>query len=157
MSAPVASRSVTGPAAALAWLVAVGWLALAAAVVLTVVAPWNLLGAAVAVVLGVATGWLASSLGVRVDGDGLRIGRAGRLPWDDVTAITLGPGRFVVPQASVRRGRALMDVPLDGLGAPAGLARRLAQRVADAGELGPIGVRTPEARGAARRAVEAGS
>ena len=133
---------------------ALGWFALGAGVSLTVVAPWNLAGAAVAVVLGVATAWVAAGLGVRVDGDGLRVGRAPRVPWDDVTAIALRPGPFVIPVVSVRRGRALVDLPLEGLAAPAGLARRFAQRVADAGELGPVAVRAAEAHGRARRALQ---
>lgn len=153
MSAPVAVRSVTGPVTVFAWAVAVGWFVLATVVGATVPSPANVAGAAVAAVFGVATGWLAASLGVRVDADGLRVGRAPRIAWDDVAGLEVGPGRLTLPVASVRRGRALVDVSLDGLAGPAGLARRLAQQVADAGELGPVGVRDAAGRGSARRAL----
>lgn len=154
MSAPVAVGSVTGPVTVFAWAVTAGWVVLAAGVAVTLASPLNVAGAAVALLLGVATGWLASSLGVHLDGDGLRVGRAARIAWDDVASIDVDPGRLVLPVASVRRGRALVDVPLDGLAGPAALARRLAQRVADAGDLGPVVVRTTGAPGGARRALE---
>jgi len=143
---------------AVTWVIAVGWLALAAYSLLALAEPirWVLGGVAVAGALG--TGWLARSLRVPYDDDGMRLPRWGQVRWDQVDSVDLVPGLICVPVVSLRSGRMLDDVHLDGLawfGGTNGRARTLAERVARAGGLDAVGVRGGRSSGASagRRAL----
>ncbi len=126
------------------WVVAVGWVALAAYsfVALAETIRWVLGGVSVVGALG--TGWLASSLRIPYDDEGLRLPRRGHVGWDRVDSVDLTPGALSVPVLSLRSGRVLEEVPLDGLawfGGPTGLARTLAEKVARAAGVKDVDVR----------------
>ncbi len=128
----------------LTWVVAVGWLVLAAYSFFALAEPtrWVLGGVSVAGALG--TGWLASSLRIPYDDEGLRLPRRGHVSWDQVDSVDLVPGLVCVPVLSLHAGRVLDEVHLDGLawfGGTNGMARALAEKVARAADLDAVGVR----------------
>lgn len=138
------SRAFSGPMVVVTWVVAVGWLALAAYSFFALAEPirWVLGGVSVAGALG--TGWLASSLRIPYDDEGLRLPRRGHVRWDQVDSIDVTPGPLSVPVLSLRSGRMLEDVYLDGLawfGGANGLARTLAEKVARTAGVDAVGVR----------------
>lgn len=148
-------RWFSGPMGVLTWLVALGWLALAAGSFVGLAAPGGTVLGVVGLAGALATGWLAVSMRVPCDAEGIVLPRVGRVPWSAIDAVEVHPGLVSVPVVSVRRGRALDEVPLDGLawfGGPAGVARTLAERVARQAGIDDVGVRTERsARG--RRAL----
>lgn len=140
----VTTRWFSGPMVVVTAFVAVGWVVLAVAGWLGLGAPWNVVFAAVGVVGAAVTTWLASSLRVPYDHAGVHLPGQGHVAWSEVQAIDVTSGTVSVPVLSVRRGRALVDVPLDGLawfGGPDGTARHLAERVARVAGVAGVGVR----------------
>lgn len=141
---PTSPQVLRGPFTWLALAVALGWVALAGASLVLLSGPVSLAAALGCVVAAALTAWIAATLGVTVDADGVRVGRGGVTAWADVSSVDVRSGVLSVPVLSVRQGRALADVPLEGLawwGRSSALATGLAQRIADAGDLGAVGVR----------------
>lgn len=149
LAARAAGQRLQGPFALFAWAVTVAWLGLAAAVLVVLPPPAHVAFAVAAVLAGVATGWVARSMAVHVGPDGITLPGRERIAWSDVDEVALVPGAITVPVVTVRVGRALADHPLDGLagvGRASGVARRLAERVADFGGLGPVALRSTGSR-----------
>lgn len=149
-----------GPFVLAAWLFAIGWVALAVWIFLAQDAPWANAATAVAGLAGLVTGWVAFSLRIVTDGQGIRIPGERKLSWDDIDSISVRPGLLSVPVAVTLHGRGVAEHPMEGLAAGRRTARRLAQKVADAGGLGEVpqpqrpAKRGPARRGAARRAAD---
>lgn len=147
-------RTHTGPLAIVAWVIALGWFALAVVIFLVFEDSWASLAAGLATLAGIVTGWIAFSLRVVTDAEGVRIPGQRPIAWDDIDSIEVKPGLLNVPQVVTRQGRGLIEHPVEGLAAGRRRSVRLAQRIADAGELGsvPALVRANR-RGKARRAA----
>lgn len=142
-------QGLRGPFVVLAWVVTVAWLTLTPVLFVVLPAPSNAAFAVVAALAGIATGWVAWSMAVRVGPDGITLPGRDRIAWSDVDEVALVSGAVTVPVVTIRSGRALADVPLDGLagvGRDSSVARRLAERVADAGDLGPVTTRATGSR-----------
>ncbi len=138
------TRWFSGPMVVVTAFVAVGWLVLAVAGWFGLAAPWNIVFAIVGVVGAAVTTGLATSRRVPYVHAGVRLPGQGYVTWSQVQAVDVTSGVLAVPVVSVRRGRALVDVPLDGLGwfgGPTGTARHLAERVARAAGVDAVGVR----------------
>lgn len=128
----------------LTWVVAVGWLTLAAYSFFALAEPTRWVLGGVSVVGALGTGWLASSLRIPYDDEGLRLPRRGHVSWDQVDSVDLVPGLVCVPVVSLHSGRVLDEVHLDGLawfGGTNGMARALAEKVARAADLDAVGIR----------------
>lgn len=135
---------LSGPMVFLTWVVAAGWLALAIGSFVALGRPWGIVLGLVGLVGAAGTGWLARSMVVRWDADGLVLPGRGRTVWDDIERLEVQPGFVSVPMVALRQGRGLVDVPLDGLawfGRAGRTASRLAGRVAEAGDLPEVSVR----------------
>jgi len=131
-------RTLVGPMVWVTWAVALGWLALAVGSVWSLCRTWGGAVGLGALIGAVSTGWLAWSMRVRYDADGVWLGRRGHTPWAHVHSVEVQPGIIAVPVVGVRVGRGVADVHLDGLawfGGAQGRARRLAERVAEAGRV----------------------
>lgn len=136
-------RTIVGPMAVLTWVVAAGWVALSVYSFLGLTSEWGIGIGIAAVLAAAATGYVAVTMAVSWNADGVLIRGRGRLPWDDLEAVTLHAGALSVPHLDVRTGRAVDSIPLDGL---AWFGRRLAhasaQRLAAAAGLGEVRVRS---------------
>lgn len=149
------ARSFTGPMFVVTWLVALGWFVLGVLSVLGLSWPGGVILGVLGVVGGLATSWLALSLRIPYDDHGITLPHHGRVPWADVDAVQVQPGLLTVPYVVVRRGRALDEVPLEGLawfGGPEGHARNLAEKVALVADVETVTVREPRG-GVGRRAA----
>lgn len=137
------TRVLRGPFTLVGWGVAVLWLAVGAFALLRLAEPWNVALAGFAAVAAVATGAVARGLVVRIRDTGVSAVGVPEVAWEDVEHVGVRRGLVSVPYVTVRRGRALDDLPLDGIACfrPGG-ALRLAREVADAGGLGEV--RLPE-------------
>ncbi len=143
-----------GPIAIVAWVVAIGWIALAVWIFVGLEPSWATAAAWVASLAGLVTGWVAFSLRVVTDADGIRIPGEPKLAWDDVDSVLVRPGLLHLPMAVTHKGRGISEHPMEGLAAGRRTARKLAQRVADAGGLGTVEQLNQQSkRGAARRAA----
>ena len=141
---PVSSRAFSGPMAVVTWLVAVGWFVLGLLSILGLSFPAGIVLGVLGIAGGLVTAWLALTLRVAHDEDGIELPKLGHVPWERVHAVEIQPGLVSVPYVVVRQGRALTDVPLDGLawfGGPDGYARGLAEQVARAADVETVGVR----------------
>lgn len=150
------ARTFSGPMIVVTWLVAVGWLILGALSFLGLPQPGGVALGVVGIVGGLVTSWLALSLRVRHDDAGIVLPRLGHVTWERVDAVQIQPGLVSVPYVVVRDGRALTDVPLDGLawfGGPEGFARTMAEQVAAAAGLTDVAVRPRRSAGQGRRAA----
>ena len=137
-----AKRTIVGPMAIATWVVAAGWAGLAVYAFVGLGSAWGIGIGAAALVGAAATGFIASTMSVSWDADGILIRGRGRLAWDDLDAVSLHPGIVSVPHLDVRVGRALDSIPLDGLAwfGRRGLAHASAERLASAGGLGEVRV-----------------
>lgn len=152
----IQGRTFAGPMVVVTGLVAVGWFVLGALSFLGLPAPGGILLGLAGITGGLTTAWLALSLRVPYDEDGVVLPRQGRVPWSRVHAVEVQPGLVSVPYVVLRDGRALSDVPLDGLawfGGPDGYAKDLAEGVAAAAGLSGVGVRPLRTEGKGRRAA----
>lgn len=151
-----ASRTFAGPMIVVTWLVAVGWFVLAVLSLVWLPRPGGLLLGVGGILGGLVTSWMALSLRVRHDEAGIHLPRLGHVAWERVHAVEVQPGLVSVPYVVVREGRALDEVPLDGLawfGGPDGFARTMAEQVAGAAGLSGVGVRPVRGGGKGRRAA----
>lgn len=152
---PDSTRSFAGPMSVLTWLVAVGWFVLGLLSLVGLAFPSGIVLGVLGIGGGLATAWLALSLRVPYDDRGIQLPTLGHVAWEDVHGVEVQPGLVSVPYVVVRRGRALEEVPLDGLawfGGPDGYARRLAEKVGVAADVEAVTVRTPRG-GVGRRAA----
>ncbi len=143
-----------GPIAVAAWVVAIGWIVLAVWIFVAFEPSWATAAAWVASLAGLLTGWVAFSLRIVTDANGIRIPGEPQLAWEDVDSVGVRPGLLHLPVVITLQGRGLSEHPMEGLGAGRRTAHKLAQKVADAGGLGPV--EPPQQRskrGAARRAA----
>ncbi len=150
-----ATRTFAGPMIVVTGLVSVGWFVLAALSFGWLPHPAGLLLGSGGVLGGLITAWLALSMRVAHDEAGLHLPRLGHVPWERVHAVEVQPGLVSVPYVVVREGRALTDIPLDGLawfGGPEGFAGGLAEQVAAAAGLPGVEVRAQRG-GRGRRAA----
>ncbi len=139
-----ARRTIVGPMAAVTWVVAAGWAALAVYSFVELGTAWGIGIGIAAVVAAAATGYVASTMAVSWDADGVLIRGRGRLPWNDLESVSLHSGILSVPHLDVRAGRAVDSIPLDGLAwfGRRGLAHASAERLASMGGLGDVRVRS---------------
>lgn len=126
------TRAFVGPLATITALVAVCWLALATWALLGVGNTYGVLLGIVGVVSGILTGWLAWAMRVTWDDEGISLPGRGFEPWGVVDAVSLRKGFLTMPVVGVREGRAILEVPLEGLawfgaGFPTGVAERIAR------------------------------
>lgn len=143
-----------GPIATVAWVVAIGWIALAVWIFVALEPSWATAASWVASLAGVLTGWVAFSLRVVTDGEGIRIPGEPKLAWDDVDSIGVRPGPLHLPIVMTRQGRGISEHPMEGLAAGRRTAQKLAQKVADVGGLETVELPQQHSkRGAARRAA----
>ena len=152
---PVSTRAFTGPMTVVTWLVAVGWFVLALLSIVGLAAPAGVVLGGLGAVGALSTAWIALSLRIPYDDDGIRLPKLGHVPWGDVHAVEVQPGVVAVPYLVVRRGRALDEVPLDGLawfGGAEGYTRALAEKVARTAGVDDVTVRVPRG-GTGRRAA----
>lgn len=150
------ARTFAGPMVVVTGVVAAGWFVLAVLSLAFLQRPGGLVLGVGGLLGGLITSWLALSLRVRHDEVGVQLPRLGHVPWDRVHAVEVQPGLVSVPFVVVREGRALTDVPLDGLawfGGPDGFARSLAEQVAAAAGLSEVGVRSQRGGSRGRRAA----
>ncbi|MDO5533262.1 MAG: hypothetical protein Q4F65_01235 [Propionibacteriaceae bacterium] len=148
MSEDLSTTRLSGPMVVVTWLVALGWVVLAIVSWVGLPAPGGIILAAVGSVAALLTGWLAATMVVSHDAEGVELPKLGRTEWADVQAIELHEGLVSVPYVVVRQGRTLTDVPLDGLawfGGTDGLARTLAEKLAAAAGIDAVGVRSKHA------------
>lgn len=150
------ARIFMGPMVAVTGLVAVGWFVLSVLSFAGLPWPGGVVLGTVSVVGGVVTAWLALGLRIRHDEAGIVLPRLGHVAWQDVDAVEVQPGLVSVPWLVVRQGRALTGVPLDGLGwfgGANGVARDLAEKVAQAAGVTKVDVRASRGEGKGRRAA----
>lgn len=145
-----------GQLATVGWLVAVLWLGVAAFAWWRLDQPWNWAVTAFAVLAAAGTAFVSRGLVVRVADAGVSGDGVPTVAWGDVEHVGVHPGWVSVPYLAVRRGRAIDELPLDGIaGFGRGPAVRLAQQVADAGGLGEVVVAAPtRSSGSPRRGVQ---
>ena len=137
MDAP--ARVLRGHFSFAGWAVAGAWVALAVAALWRMAEPWNWVVGVFSLASSVATAVVARGLAVRVGDAGVSAAGLHEVAWEDVEHVGVRGRAVAVPYLSVRRGRALEDVPLDGIACVGrGPALRLAQEVADAGALGQV-------------------
>lgn len=141
-------RVLIGPMVVAAWVVAAGWLVIGGAAVASGTSPLTLTVAAAAVVLCVGTAWLGLRMIVRLTSSGVRVGSR-TVAWDDLEGVGVrrDAGPLNLPFLSVRQGRALVEVDLDGLasvGGPQAAVRAVAPIAQRAGVEPHVG--TPAAR-----------
>ena len=133
------ARVLRGHFSLAGWAVSAAWVALAVAAAWRMAEPWNWVVAAFSVAASGATAVVARGLAVRGRDTGVSGAGLPEVAWEDVEHVGVRGRAVSVPYLSVRRGRALDDVALDGIAcvgqAP---ALRLAQQVADAGDLGEV-------------------
>lgn len=140
----VSARSFSGPMTVVTWLVAVGWFVLGLLSLLGLSFPAGIVLGVLGIAGGLVTAWLALSLRIAHDERGIELPKVGHVPWERVHAVEIQPGLVSVPYVVIRHGRALTDVPLDGLawfGGPDGYARGLAEQVARAADVETVTVR----------------
>ena len=139
MARRAARATLRGPVVWVAWIAVVGWLALGVGALVTLDAPLGTWLGLLWLVLAFVTGAIAVSLGVGVGPDGVRLPGREPLAWDDIESVSIRTGVVWQPVVNVRQGRGLVGVPLEGLGwFGTGTARRLAERISGAGDLGPV-------------------
>ena len=115
------------------------WVGVGVASFLMLSAPSGFIFAGVCLAGTTATAWLAVSMVVRHGPFGGHLPGHGEVLWGDIASIELQPGVISVPAVSVRHGRALSEVELGGLAwFGRRTSQRLAQRLADAGDLGEV-------------------
>ncbi len=150
----VEPRTLRGPFLVVGLVVAAAWLALGVVGALRLTSPWNIVVAAVAVVATAVTAWISWGLRVKVADTGVSASGMPEIAWEDIEHVGVRSGLVAVPYLSVRRGRALDDMPLDGIaGLGTGMATRLAERLAAAGDLGDVVVSGSRRSGGGRRAI----
>lgn len=150
------NRRLAGPMVFVTGLVAVGWIVLAILSFIGLPRPGGLLLGAAGILGGLVTAWLALGMRIRHDDAGIHLPRLGHVAWEQVHAIEVLPGLVSVPYVVVRQGRALTEVPLDGLawfGSSDGVARDLAQVLAQEAGVAEVGVRPRRGGGKGRRAA----
>lgn len=150
------ARIISGPMVAVTGLVAVGWVVLGVLSFVGLPRPGGLLLGVAGLLGGLLTTWLALGMRVRYDEAGIVLPRLGQVAWEQVQGVQVQPGLVSVPYVVVRQGRVLTDVPLDGLGwfgGPDGVARTLADTIAEAAGGADVGVREHPARARGRRAA----
>lgn len=126
------------------WLVAAGWIAVAVFSVVRLVEPWHWIVMVVSLLAAAATVWVSLGLRVRIVDEGIVAAGIPLVPWERIDHIGVRTGVVNIPFLVVRRGRALDEVPLDGIASlRRGTALRLAQELADLGDLGEITVVEP--------------
>lgn len=147
-------RVLRGPLALVGWAVAVAWLAVGAVAWVRFGEPWAWVFAAVSAGASIATALVSHGLRVRMGADGVSPHGGGEVRWADIDHVGVRRGWLSVPYLAVRVGRALDEVPLDGIATfgRAG-ALRLAGEVADAGQLGEVVLPEPRAAGRGRRGI----
>lgn len=150
-----ATRVLRGPFSIGGWVVAVLWLPVAALAASRVAEPWNWALGVFSVLAGIATAFVARGLVVRVSDTGVSTVGVPEVAWEDIEHVGVRPGLVSVPHLAVRRGRALEELPLDGVATfGRAAAVRWAQQVADAGGLGEVVVRgATRASGPGRRGL----
>lgn len=148
-----AKRTIVGPMAVVTWVVAAGWLALAIYSFVELGSAWGIGIGSFAALGAVVTGWVAFTMAVSWDADGIHIRGHGRLPWEHLEAVSLHSGVLSVPHLDIRIGRAVDSIPLDGL---AWFGRRLAHasatRLASVGGLGDVRVHSTKSEPGRRAA-----
>lgn len=150
-------RALVGPVVVAAWVIAGGWVAVAAAVLASNRGLVALTIAAASLLLAVGTAWVGFGMLVRVSAAGVLVGRR-LVPWNEVDGLAIrrggGPIPLQVPVLARRRGRALVEVELDGLarvGDPARAARAVLP-IAEQGQVEVAFLGHPASAAAARRA-----
>lgn len=144
-------RVLRGPLAWVGWAVAAAWLGLGVVAWLRFGEPAGWVIAGVSALAAAATGVVSNGLRVLVSEAGVTLAGGHEVAWEDVDHVGVRSGLVSVPYLAVRVGRALDDVPLDGIAAfGRSGALRLAEQVADAGSLGEVrmaGGQRPTGRG----------
>lgn len=149
------SRVLRGPFSIAGWAVAVAWLAVGTVAWLRLAEPLNWIVPVFCVLAGLGTAYVSWGLVVRVGAGGVSGVGVPAIAWEDIEHVGVRPGVVSVPFLTVRRGRALDELPLDGIaGFGRGSAVRMAQEVADAGGLGEVVVEgASRASAAGRRGI----
>ena len=133
------TATLRGPVVWVAWIAVVGWLALGVGALVTLEAPLGTWLGLLWLVLAFVTGAVAVSLGVGVGPDGVRLPGREPLAWADIESVSVRTGVLSQPVLNVRQGRGLDGVPLEGLAwFGSRTARRFAETISDAGDLGPV-------------------
>lgn len=116
-------RVLIGPMVVGSWVIAAGWLVIAGVSVAAGRSLTAYLLAGSALLLGVTTAVVGFWMVVRLTVDGVVIGRQ-RVRWGDIDGLAVrrasGPIPVQLPILSIRQGRALMDIALDGLSSVGG-------------------------------------
>ena len=150
-------RALVGPVVVAAWVIAGGWVAIAVAILVSNRSLVALAISAVSLLLGLGTAWVGFGMLVRVSAVGVLVGRR-LVPWAEVDGLAIrrggGPIPLQIPILARRRGRALVEVELDGLarvGDPARAARAV-MPIAQRGQVEVAFLGYPASASAARRA-----
>lgn len=149
------TRTTFGPMSILTAVIALGWAVLGVLSFLGLEPPAGIILGVVGAVGLVATAWLAWTMRIEHDVLCIVLRGRGRVPWEAVHSIEVQSGLVSVPVLTMREGRALVDVPLDGLawfGRDNATTHALAERLAHDGGLGEVVVR-PTSGTAGRRAA----
>ena len=148
-------RRMSGPMVVITALIAIGWFVLGVLSFVGLQPPAGTVLGVGGIIGGLATAWLALSMRIIHDDEGIILPRRGRVSWDRIHSVEVQPGIVSVPYVVVSEGRALTDIPLDGLawfGGPQGLAGDFAEKLAAAAGL-PGSTQRPVRGGRGRRAL----